>query len=62
MKERYKYFLVDEFQDTNDVQLRILSCLTEDEGKIEQGKLFVVGDIKQSIYLLEVQTTGFLKM
>lgn len=51
IKERYSYFLVDEFQDTNDVQLKILSFLTEDEDSIKNGKLFVVGDIKQSIYL-----------
>lgn len=51
IKERYSYFLVDEFQDTNDVQLKILSFLTEDEDNIKNGKLFVVGDIKQSIYL-----------
>ncbi|GFR34210.1 UvrD-helicase domain-containing protein [Thermobrachium celere] len=51
IKERYKYFLVDEFQDTNDVQLEILKYLTEEGDKIQQGKLFVVGDIKQSIYL-----------
>lgn len=51
LRERYKYFLVDEFQDTNDIQLKILMHLTEDDGNIEEGKLFVVGDIKQSIYL-----------
>lgn len=51
LRERYKYFLVDELQDTNDIQLKILMHLTESQGNIEDGKLFVVGDIKQSIYL-----------
>lgn len=51
LRKRYKYFLVDEFQDTNDIQLNILyNLVADDEGKIENGKLFVVGDIKQSIY------------
>ncbi|MCX7951475.1 MAG: UvrD-helicase domain-containing protein, partial [Clostridiales bacterium] len=51
LRERYKYFLVDEFQDTNDIQLKILMHLTEENENIEEGRLFVVGDIKQSIYL-----------
>lgn len=50
LKNRFRYFLVDEFQDTNEIQLKILLYLTENNGKIEDGKLFVVGDIKQSIY------------
>ncbi|MCX7903913.1 MAG: UvrD-helicase domain-containing protein [Caloramator sp.] len=51
LRKRYKYFLVDEFQDTNDIQLKILyNLVADDEGKIQNGKLFVVGDIKQSIY------------
>jgi len=50
MRNRYRYFLVDEFQDTNEIQLKILQYLTETNGEIEEGKLFIVGDIKQSIY------------
>ncbi len=50
-KARYKNFLVDEFQDTNDLQRKILYKLTADEeGKLIPGKLFVVGDFKQAIY------------
>ena len=37
--------LVDEFQDTNDRQRRLVRCLNGDG-----GKLFIVGDAKQSIY------------
>ncbi len=37
--------LVDEFQDTNDRQRRLVRLLDGDE-----GKLFIVGDAKQSIY------------
>ncbi len=48
--ERYKYILVDEFQDTNRLQKEIILKLSEKDGKIPDGKLFIVGDIKQSIY------------
>lgn len=37
--------LVDEFQDTNEDQLRLVRLLCPDP-----GKLFIVGDAKQSIY------------
>lgn len=50
LRNRFKFFLVDEFQDTNETQLKILRYLTETDGKVDSGKLFVVGDIKQSIY------------
>jgi ATP-dependent helicase/nuclease subunit A len=40
--------LVDEFQDTDPVQAEILECLAG--SKLLEGKLFLVGDVKQSIY------------
>ena len=44
-RRRFEYVLVDEFQDTNDVQLRLLRMLKED------GRgLCAVGDDDQSIY------------
>ncbi len=42
---RYDEVLVDEFQDTNDMQDLLFSLLSDDEKNI-----FIVGDIKQSIY------------
>lgn len=41
--KQYKYIFVDEFQDTNPVQMAILS-------KLDASTLMSVGDIKQSIY------------
>ena len=44
----YRYIFVDEFQDTDDVQIETLLILQKMFG--DQCKLFIVGDIKQSIY------------
>lgn len=48
--ERYKFFLVDEFQDTNALQQRLLERLALSKGRRESANLFIVGDRKQSIY------------
>jgi ATP-dependent helicase/nuclease subunit A len=45
--ERYKYFLVDEFQDTNALQRQLLEQLAL---RNASANLFIVGDQKQSIY------------
>lgn len=45
VRNTYKYIVVDEFQDVNRVQFEIIKKLTG-----EDGNLFVVGDINQSIY------------
>ncbi|MBX9850334.1 MAG: ATP-dependent helicase [Cytophagaceae bacterium] len=46
-QERYLYFLVDEYQDTNGSQNEILNRLTS---YWEEPNIFVVGDDDQSIY------------
>ncbi|HEY5885785.1 MAG TPA: UvrD-helicase domain-containing protein, partial [Pyrinomonadaceae bacterium] len=46
--QRYKYFLVDEFQDTNGLQRDLLNALTLKTGA--RANLFIVGDRKQSVY------------
>lgn len=43
-----KYLFIDEFQDTDDVQIEIFQKLQK--GINAECKLFVVGDLKQSIY------------
>ena len=42
---RFKHVLLDEAQDTNDVQMRLIDRL-----RGENQSLFAVGDVKQSIY------------
>src|SRR5690625_3700150 len=46
-KQSFAEVLVDEYQDTNLVQETILSLLTDQTGP---GNMFMVGDVKQSIY------------
>jgi ATP-dependent helicase/nuclease subunit A len=47
--ERYRFFLVDEFQDTNSVQRVLLERLALTKER-RPANLFIVGDRKQSIY------------
>ncbi len=59
LKRLFQAILIDEFQDTDPLQYEILLYLAEVPGegagnwrevRLEPGKLFVVGDPKQSIY------------
>ena len=55
IQDRFKYIMVDEFQDTNRVQWGIIRLLVSDRGKkgrpvLRKDKLFVVGDKRQAIY------------
>ncbi|HEY7784079.1 MAG TPA: UvrD-helicase domain-containing protein, partial [Pyrinomonadaceae bacterium] len=47
--QRYRFFLVDEFQDTNSVQRELMNRLALSSAAA-QSNLFIVGDRKQSIY------------
>lgn len=50
VRARFRYVLVDEFQDTDPVQLELLMLIGSQSGVLEPGRLFFVGDPKQSIY------------
>ena len=47
--EEVRHFLIDEFQDTSPVQWHVLHPLIAN-ALSEGGSLFIVGDLKQSIY------------
>lgn len=47
--DRYRYIMVDEFQDTDAVQSEIIWMMAGEDKAAE--RLFIVGDPKQSIYL-----------
>ena len=47
-QQRFKEVLVDEYQDTNMLQETILQLVKS--GDENNGNLFMVGDVKQSIY------------
>ncbi len=47
---QFHTILVDEFQDTDPLQWKILRQLVTTNGSIQLGKIFIVGDPKQSIY------------
>lgn len=48
LAEKYNYIMVDEYQDTNEIQYDIVMPILN---YLRQGNLFVVGDDKQSIYM-----------
>lgn len=48
LSEKFKFILVDEYQDTNEIQYEIFLPVLD---YLRSGKLFIVGDEKQSIYM-----------
>lgn len=44
-QKKYREILIDEYQDTSDIQNAIFSCVSRNE-----KNLFMVGDVKQCIY------------
>jgi DNA helicase-2/ATP-dependent DNA helicase PcrA len=56
-QKRYRYILVDEFQDTNIAQLRLLELLAN-----ENRNIFAVGDNDQAIYRFRGASFGSFKL
>ncbi|HMD33936.1 MAG TPA: UvrD-helicase domain-containing protein, partial [Vicinamibacterales bacterium] len=52
LEARHRHVLVDEFQDTNELQWQIIASLVESDrgGVLDPDRLFIVGDPQQSIY------------
>lgn len=51
--QKFKYYMIDEFQDTNQLQLSIFSYLVPSlfsKNLSQNGNFYIVGDEKQSIY------------
>jgi DNA helicase II / ATP-dependent DNA helicase PcrA len=50
LQERYQYILVDEFQDSSGVQIRLIENLLSTFGVDDNPNILIVGDPKQAIY------------
>ncbi|MFC7020213.1 MULTISPECIES: UvrD-helicase domain-containing protein [Haloarcula] len=51
LRDRFAYVMVDEFQDTDPRQWDLITHLTADDpDEFDARNVFVVGDVKQSIY------------
>ncbi len=58
---KIKYLFIDEFQDTDDVQIRVFQKLQKHMNA--DCRLFVVGDLKQSIYRFRgAQLSAFIQL
>jgi DNA helicase-2/ATP-dependent DNA helicase PcrA len=53
LQERYQYILLDEFQDTNAAQLRLVELLTDNPANEGRPNILAVGDDDQAIYAFQ---------
>lgn len=53
LQEQYLYILLDEFQDTNDAQLRLVELLTDNPVLEGRPNILAVGDDDQAIYAFQ---------
>lgn len=50
LRRQFQFVLVDEYQDTSPLQDALVRRVARSDDPAEDGNLFLVGDIKQSIY------------
>ncbi|MYN07297.1 UvrD-helicase domain-containing protein [Pseudoduganella aquatica] len=60
-QQRFKHILVDEFQDTNDLQYKWLKLLSGQGQSQARSALFAVGDDDQSIYAFRGANVGNMR-
>jgi len=53
LQERYQYLLLDEFQDTNAAQLKLVELLTDNPANEGRPNVLAVGDDDQAIYAFQ---------
>lgn len=53
LQEQYQYMLLDEFQDTNGAQLRLVELLTDNPVNEGRPNVLAVGDDDQAIYAFQ---------
>ena len=58
--EQYQWVMIDEYQDTNDAQLRLITSIMSES--IESPNLFAVGDDDQSIYKFQGANTRNIRI
>lgn len=58
LQERYQYILVDEFQDLNGAQNRVIDLLTTSSHTDQDPNIFVVGDDDQAIFRFQGANIG----
>lgn len=58
LQEQYQYILVDEFQDTNGAQLRLLLNIVNSELNENRPNVMAVGDDDQAIYSFQGAESG----
>jgi DNA helicase-2/ATP-dependent DNA helicase PcrA len=56
LQERYQFILVDEYQDTNGIQEKIINLLSDNLVNENRPNLMVVGDDDQAIYRFQGAT------
>jgi ATP-dependent helicase/nuclease subunit A len=57
-RQKFAEVMVDEYQDTNFVQESIIRLVTRRDSEGFAGNLFMVGDVKQSIYRFRLAEPG----